>query len=73
MPMETLEAYERHGAPALRLTEDAPDGADVIERLSEVGVDMHAVAAQLEAEGIDKFVQPYDAILRAIERKADAR
>lgn len=70
MPLETLEAYERHGAPALRLTDDAPDGSDVLRRLAEAGIDMRAVAAQLEAEGIDKFVQPFDASYAAIERKA---
>jgi len=70
LPMETLEAYERHGAPALRLSEHAPDGSDVLRGLAEIGIDMRAVAAELEADGIVKFVQPFDASYRAIERKA---
>jgi transaldolase len=72
MPMDTLEAYERQGAPALRLDEAAPDGSAVLRQLAEIGIDMDAIAEQLEAEGVDKFVQPFDASHRAIEEKAGA-
>jgi transaldolase len=72
MPMDTLEAYERHGVPALRLGEDAPDGGSILRRLAEIGIDMDDVAAQLVADGIDKFFRPFDASHRAIVVKVRA-
>jgi transaldolase len=67
MPLDTLRAYDDHGQPAVRLRDD-PDGAQrVLDSLPELGVDLRAETDALEEEGIVKFVEPYDALLRAIE------
>lgn len=70
MPPATLDAYLDHGDPAVRIDEASVARADeAVRRLAEHGVDLEAVAEQLEAEGVAAFVEPYDALLETIEGK----
>jgi len=69
MPVETLKAYRDHGNPAPRLEEGVDEARRVLERLTEVGIDLDAVTDQLEEEGVTKFVQPFDKLMKTIERK----
>jgi len=69
VPMETLEAYRDHGNPALRLEEGLDQAASVLQRLPELGIDIHQVTQQLEDEGIEKFNQPYDSLMDTLESK----
>jgi len=73
MPLETLEAYRDHGSPAVRLTEKISESEDVLARLEGIGIDPARIAEQLEEEGVQKFVAPYDKLLASIERKLIAR
>jgi glucose-6-phosphate isomerase len=65
MPMPTLlactEELEVEGATA-----DQDPGAD-LERLAEAGIDMGDVTKTLLREGIEKFVDPFDALIGGIE------
>jgi transaldolase len=72
MPMETLEAYRDHGNPASRLEEDADEANHLLARLSDVGIRMNDIADQLEAEGIEKFVKPYDSLIERLQKKGAA-
>ena len=67
MPLETIRAYDDHGESALRLTGHADDAAATLARLEELGIDLDAVTAALLRQGIDKFVKPYDALIRSLE------
>jgi transaldolase len=67
MPLETLRAYDDHGRPAPRLAGHIEESRRVLERLTELGIDPADVAARLLSEGLEKFVTPYDALLRTIE------
>ncbi|MFZ5558418.1 MAG: transaldolase [Pseudomonadota bacterium] len=65
---ETLAAYRDHGNPARRLEEGLDAARALPHRLAAAGIDLEAAASRLEAEGIEKFVEPYDrtlALLRA--------
>ena len=66
MPTETLEAYRDHGEPAGRLEENAAEADHLLARLSEVGINMDDIVNQLEAEGIEKFVKPYDSLINKL-------
>ncbi len=72
MPLETLEAYERHGAPTASLTENPAAAQEFLNKLQDLGLDLGHLTDRLLGEGIDKFVQPFDATLRAIEEKRRA-
>lgn len=67
IPMETLEAYRDHGNPASRLNADLDKAIEVMARVKAAGIHMVAVAKQLEEEGIEKFNQPFQKLLGAIE------
>ena len=55
LPLETIRAYRDHGQPAARLEESVDDAHRILVRLPEVGVNLAAVTAQLEKEGVEKF------------------
>jgi len=72
MPVETLNAYRDHGAPAPRLEEGLDQAASILQRLPELGIDLNQITQQLEDEGIEKFDNPYDSLRRALEAKRRA-
>jgi len=69
MPLETLNAYRKSGDPELRLERHLAEGSDVREGLERVGVDLDEVAVQLEREGVQKFIEPFDKLQQWLEAK----
>jgi transaldolase len=72
MPLETLNLYRRLGRPELRLERHLAEGSDTREGLERLGVDMDAVAEQLEREGVRKFIEPFDKLQQWLEAKRRA-
>ncbi len=72
MPIETLGAYRDHGNPAPRLDEGLRDAHRVLISLEGLGIDLDRVTQQLEDEGVEKFVKPYDKLLKTLEAKCSA-
>ena len=69
LPPETLHAYRKHGDPALRLEQELARASDVPASLAGLGIDLEAVARQLEEEGVKKFIEPFDKLLAALEQR----
>jgi transaldolase len=69
VPLETLAAYRDHGRPALRLEQGVQEAQQVLDRLAELGIDINAVTQQLEDEGVEKFIRPFDSLMQHIEEK----
>jgi transaldolase len=69
MPLETLEAYERDGVPRASLTEGLTAAQEPLDKLEILGIPLDHLTDQLLAEGIDKFVRPFDATFREIDQK----
>ncbi|MEO8795045.1 MAG: transaldolase [Daejeonella sp.] len=67
IPMETLEAFRDHGKPENRLENDLEKSDQIMEKLKENGIDIDKITKKLEDEGIDKFNQPFDNLLKGIE------
>jgi transaldolase len=72
MPLETLEAYEQRGSPSASLTDDPASAQESLNRLEDLGIDLEPLTDRLLREGIDKFIQPFDATYRAINEKRRA-
>jgi transaldolase/glucose-6-phosphate isomerase len=72
IPLETLNAYRDHGDPAPRLEDNLDRAYDVLSQLSELDIDMKAVTKQLEDEGVDKFIRPFDKLLDTLEKERAA-
>lgn len=72
LPLDTLDAYRDYGQPQIRLTSNYPAAIRILEQVQQAGIDLNAVAQQLEEEGLDKFNQPYDKLMRAIDEQKKA-
>ena len=68
LPDDTMDAFRDHGTLAQTVDSGAAEAQAVLDALSAVGVDYHAMTRQLQQEGVDKFVQPYHALLERIEQ-----
>jgi transaldolase len=69
MPEQTLRAFADHGE--VRRTLDAdPDGAErTLAEARAAGIDLAAVTAELEREGVRSFCDSYRQLLECIESK----
>jgi transaldolase len=73
MPLETIEAFQDHGeVRGDTVLEGVDEAQALLERLAAVGVDYDDVTATLEAEGVQKFVDSFDAIVESIRAKRSA-
>lgn len=45
---------------------------DILEKLDEIGIDLPYVSQRLEDEGIQKFIDPYESAIEAIEKQAQS-
>jgi transaldolase len=71
LPPETLAAYRDHGAPELRIEHGVERARGVLEQLGALGIDIDDVTQQLEDEGVDKFIKPFEQLLAALRNRKD--
>jgi transaldolase len=69
LPRATLDAFRDHGKPAVRIHEDVEGARRAVEGLMLLGIDLEAVANQLEREGVKKFNEPFDALHAILEKR----
>lgn len=72
MPIETIDAYLESGEPKDRLTGQADAQKNYMDQLEAVGIDIEETAATLQAQAIDKFVEPYEKLLAALKTKQES-
>jgi transaldolase len=72
MPRETFDAYKDHGNPRVRIHDDLDRAQDVLDSLAELGIEESQVYEELEQEGVHKFSDSYDNLLKAVEEKEKA-
>ncbi len=70
MPEETLLAFADHGAVASALPRDGGDFQAVLDAHVKAGIDLAALAAQLQSDGAKSFVGSWNELLGAIEAKS---
>ena len=73
LPEATLEAFEDHGRVAATLTEGLNEAEDVLENIKTAGIDLAAVTAQLEHEGVAAFSKSFDELIETLTAKAEQR
>jgi len=63
VPAATYTAFNDHGAPAPGLK---GDGAEVLDRLPGLGIDLAEVCAELERKGVAQFADAFDRLMGAV-------
>jgi transaldolase len=71
MPEETIAAFADHGEVGNTVASGLDEAQQVMAALEEAGIDFRLVTGKLEVEGIQKFIEPYDALLDVIEGKRE--
>jgi transaldolase len=74
MPEETIAAFADHGVVADTLEQGVPEARNVMAALERLQLDFGAIAEQLENEGIQKFIEPFDEVQKTLnERRSKFR
>ncbi len=69
IPPKTLDAFRDHGLVRRTVDEGVDAAAEVLEQLSALGIDLAQITADLQREGVEKFVKPFDSLLDALEHQ----
>jgi transaldolase / glucose-6-phosphate isomerase len=72
MPPATLRAYKDHGHPEDRLGQAVDRARSVLAQLAQFGVDLDAVTARLESEGVATFARSWQSLLETVSKRRDA-
>jgi transaldolase len=67
VPQATLDAFRDHGRVRPSLEEGLEEAREAMVALEELGISMQEVAARLQEEAVRLFVEPFDALLDAVE------
>jgi transaldolase len=71
MPEQTLLALADHGEICPMLPHDGGDAETELARFAKAGIDVDALAAQLQRDGAAAFVKSWDDLLACIAEKSD--
>ncbi len=66
VPLSTWHAFVDHGSTEVRIHDDLDAARAMPAQLAEWGIDLGAVTAELEREGVDKFVAAWDALVETV-------
>jgi len=72
IPEATLRAFQDHGRVAATLEHDVPRAVALFTELAAAGIDYDDVVAELEREGIERFVRAYEQLLADIDARRRA-
>jgi transaldolase len=74
LPPNTIEACADHCDPASRIEANLDEAYRLVNLLEDpdVNIDLDAVMAELLDDGIDKFVQPFDSLMKSLDSKVKA-
>ena len=71
LPDSTLDAFDDHGTLARTVDADPDSARATVTALAELGIDLEAVAATLEDEGVASFAKSFDELLDTLSAKAE--
>ena len=69
LPLETIDAFRDHGKVTDSLIEGVYEAKNTLKELKELGIDIDVITQKLEEEGIEKFNDAYQKLLKSIEEQ----
>ena len=71
LPPKTMDAFRDHGQVKNRLEQNLDAAQGTLDELADLGIDLDAITAKLEADGVSSFADAFQRLLGAIEQKRD--
>jgi transaldolase/glucose-6-phosphate isomerase len=71
VPPDTLDAFRDHGRVALTLESGLDEAREQLARLAELGVDLEAITAKLQEDGVAAFARSFDSLMESIREKSE--
>ena len=72
IPEATLQAFADHGEVNNLLPADGGDCEEVLSRFQRAGIDLDALAAQLQRDGAEAFDRSWNDLMACISSKSEA-
>src|SRR3546814_13615917 len=72
MPEKTLRAFADHGKVRGAMAKDGGDCAATLEKIAAAGVDIDALAAQLQRAGAESFVKSWNQLMQRLAATAQS-
>jgi transaldolase len=72
MPEDTIKAYQDHGDPQVRLDKGLEEARRVFAELEQAGIDYDDITDTLEREGVEKFAESFDELMKALRAKRES-
>ena len=69
LPPSTVDAFRDHGKARVSLTEDIEGARSTLRQLDELGIDLDSITEELQRVGVEKFAQPFDALLTTLDTR----
>ena len=69
IPLETLDTYCEKGKPQPLLETDLIRASSVLTELKSLGIDLEKTTEKLEKDGVVKFIQAYDKLMKVLSNK----
>lgn len=67
LPMETIDAFRDHGKAENTITSNLDEAENAMTELKNIGINIDHLTQKLEDEGIEKFNQAYEKLLKSID------
>jgi transaldolase len=67
LPTSTLEAFRDHGRPRAGLEESMATADASLAALSRLGIDLDAITAQLQVDGVKAFADSFDELMAGLD------
>ena len=73
LPLATLEAFRDHGrVRGATVLEGWADAEQELRKLASFGIELDAIAEQLQVDGVELFTEAYNKVMAALERKRES-
>jgi transaldolase len=69
VPPATMDAFRDHGRVRVTLGTDGDDWKAALGRAAALGLDVHAITEQLQADGVKAFASSFDQLLTTLAEK----
>lgn len=71
LPPATIEACADHCDVASRIETNVEEAYKLAEELPKLGINLDEVMDELIIDGIDKFIQPFESLIKSLQEKVD--